>query len=241
MRTMRAWVCAFGICVAIGFAACQGPPATPSRLPGSGPGPSPPSPRPPDITFSLSGVVFDGSSAGSTPLPNGLVFYTFDNGLFGHVNVDATGRYTIANLSNGRFVRVTAHPSAESGLMQQRCPTSATIAGDTSLDIELSRHESRATPDGSPILSGVVFETTVDGRHPIEYMSVIYTIGGRGLHDVYTFTDANGRYEFCRIPPGRGAIASGDCNDAMETIPIDVHGDTVFDIDLTRFNASCRR
>ena len=56
---------------------------------------------------------------------------------------------------------------------------------------------------------------------------------------MYTQTDADGRYQFCRIPQGVGRIGAGDCNDAVLALPVEVNGDTVVDIDLTSFNATC--
>lgn len=192
--------------------------------------------------FSLSGVVFESTSAGRLPVSGGHVNFSLDGGPSGPVPIDATGRYAISNLPPGRLVRVTAFDSGTRGL-EQRCPASATIArdGDTKLDIELVRQGSLQLTNRSPTLSGVVFETTPEGPRPVAGTPVFYYVVYYGTWDVYTKTDAHGRYEFCRIPEGAGTLAAGDCNDNMLTLPVTINRDTVVDVDLTSFNASCPR
>ena len=206
------------------------------------PTPAPSAPTPPG-GFSLSGVVIEDTSAGSRAVPGGRVLFWMDSRSGGHVEVDTSGRYTISGLTAGRFVRVTwIGFSAEIGglRLHQPCPANATIAGGTELDIEVVRLGSREFTYGSPTLSGVVFETTPQGRQPLGNTGVMYSLNTCDGFDAYTQTDADGRYQFCRIPQGVGRIRAGDCNDDGFVLPVEVKGDTVVDIDLTSFNASCR-
>jgi hypothetical protein len=166
-----------------------------------------------------------------------MVFFSVDSGPGGSVGVDSNGRYTISGLPAGRFVRVTAEQVGGLSL-HQPCPANATIAGSTELNIEVVRLGSREFTYGSPTLSGVVFETTPQGRRPLQ-SSVLHFPNAWARHDAYTHTDADGRYQFCRIPQGVGRIRAGNCNDDALLLPVEVNGDTVVDIDLTSFNASC--
>ena len=227
------------------LAACDSLTPTQPTLPSAAtPAPSAPTPAASAPTldgFSLSGVVFEDTSAGSRPVPGGRVFFSVDSRPGGHVEVDTGGRYTIPGVPAGRLVRVTWFPSMELNALSlhQPCPANATIAGDSKLNIEVVRLGSREFTYRSPTLSGVVFETTPQGRRPLGATRVLYSLKNWGGFDVYTQTDADGRYRFCRIPQGAGAIGAGECNDAVLALPVDVNGDTVVDIDLASFNASC--
>ena len=227
------------------LAACDNSTPRQPTLPSAAtPAPSAPTPAPSAPTldgFSLSGVVLEDTSAGSRPVPGGRVFFSVDSRPGGRVGVDTSGRYTISGLPAGRLVRVTWLPSMEVGglRLHQPCPANATIAGGTELNIEVVRLGSREFAYRSPTLSGVVFETTPQGRRPLGATRVLYSLKTWGGFDAYTETDADGRYQFCRIPQGVGGIGAGDCNDAVLALPVDVNGDTVVDIDLASFNASC--
>jgi hypothetical protein len=193
-------------------------------------------PAPTSSGFRLSGVVFETTPSGLRPLPGGGVFFYFESTLGGHVDVDTSGRYTISGLPAGRFVRVSWSPSWKDPGLHQPCPVNATIAGDTERDIEGVRLGSREFTYGSPTLSGVVFEETASGRRPLMGARVLYSINRAGGIDAHTRTDANGRYQFCRVPRGAGKVGAGDCNDAiMGESPVEVNGDTVVDIDLPSF------
>ena len=163
---MTRLVCCATMCGSMALAACDSSTPTPPALP-SAPTPAPSAPTP--VGFSLSGVVFEGTSAGPRPVLGGHVNFSVDSRPEGSVFVDSSGRYTISGLPAGRLVRVTAFPSPEDGgpRLHQPCPANATLVGGTELNIELVRLGSREFTYGSPILSGVVFETTSEGRRPL--------------------------------------------------------------------------
>ena len=199
--------------------------------------PTPPS-DPTPTGFRLSGVVIERTPSGLRPVSGGGVFFWFESSLGGRVEVDTSGRYAIPGLSAGRFVRVTATASGDVSGLHQPCPVNATITGDTERDIEVARLGSREFTYDSPTLSGVVSEETPSGRRPLMGARVLDYIHRTGAgFDAHTKTDANGRYQFCRIPRGEGRVGAGDCNDAiMALLPVEVNGDTVVDIDLPAFN-----
>ena len=66
------------------------------------------------------------------------------------------------------------------------------------------------------------------------------TISG-GMVDVLTWTDADGRYEFCGLPVGTGHVGAGDCHDASFYVDVTIPRDTKLDIDLTPLIQGCPR
>ena len=217
------------------FAACDGSTVSPSQA--GSPQPSSSGSVPRLGGFSLTGAVVESSSAS---VQGGTILFSLDSRPEGHVAVDGHGRYTIPNLPVGHLVRVTWRgPAALDRLLHQLYPVNTTITGDTKLDIEVVRLDSAEFACAASTLSGVVYETTAQGRRPLTGMRLFYSINNWDGYDAFTHTDADGRYTLCRIPRGVGRVGAGDCNDAVLPVVVNVNGDTVVDFDLTSFNASC--
>ena len=152
--------------------------------------------------------------------------------------VSTDGQYVIANVDVGVLVRLVWFPPANENF-HQPAPVNVTIVGsETHRDIDVARIGSGEFPCESPILSGTVFEAMPDGRRPLAQSRVVYALDTRGF-DAYTKTDTQGRFAFCDVREGNGRVGAGDCNDAAFFISVNVNGDSVADIDLTDFNASC--
>ena len=207
-------------------AACAGPDTA---------GPSPPAPSPP-LTFTLSGAVYGTLLDGvREPVANVHVIREIDGtGHSGGWVTDADGHYAIPGLRHGSRVAVTAM----AGAWSQPCAAVATIVGDTTLDVDLVSGRALRTPvRESPSLSGVVFKIGADGVRrpsPGRYLSFKARCGGLVL--AYTYSDAEGRYSMCRLPPGPGCV---DVNTAVSDteygpdrqVRVDVQGDMVLDLD----------
>ena len=112
-------------------------------------------------------------------------------------------------------------------------------AADTRRDIEVVGSGSPGFRYDSPTLSGIVYESTADGRRPLPNTRVLFSIDASSGFDAYTDTDADGRYILCRIPRGSGRLGAGDCNDAVFWFPVEVNGDMTVDADLRPFKATC--
>jgi hypothetical protein len=218
---------------------CSGPPVSPTPTGGSqtpAPAPTPSAPS----GYTLSGTVVDGVQ----PIPGGTIDYAVDSptGIFeGHVAFNGDGRYAIPNLPLQRPVKITAWSTKITGLRAQQCAVNTIMLADAVLDIELVTPGTHRMT--SPIVSGLVFETTVEGRRPVAGAWVTYYSLKGSRPDAYTETDANGRYEFCDIPLGTGIVgATLDCfNDSVLSTRVDVRGDAVVDVDLTSWIAGCRQ
>ena len=217
-------------------ACSQPPPAAPTPPPTILSAPVPAAPRS-QPGHTVSGTVLDGAASEPRAVPVSFVDYLVDSGsALGRVPVDANGRYTIPNVPGGSRIRVTAIGTS----LKQTCGAYALVEGDTSLDIDLVRPGTRGRRHRTPTLSGVVFETTAAGRRPVAATPVVYYSVFRGTFDVYTITDAEGRYEFCGLPLGAGDLLAGSCNDQMMPVPIELRSDsTNVDVDLTPWIRAC--
>jgi len=218
----------------------SGQSSSPSPVPSSLAAPSVSTPVP--AGFQLSGTVFETTPQGSQAVSGGHIFFWIGSHYGGQIGVDASGRYVIPGLVAAPIVRLTWMPDwpmLELGL-HQPCPANVSMpSADTQRDIEVVRSGSPGFRYDSPTLSGIVYESTADGRRPLPHTRVLYSIDGSSGFDAYTDTDADGRYIPCRIPRGSGRLGAGDCNDAVFWFPVEVNGDMSVDADLRPFKEAC--
>ena len=214
-------------------------PSSPSPVP-SPAVPAPPSAPPTPDGFRLSGTVLESTPQGTRAVSGGHIFFWVGSRSGGQVSVDTTGRYVIGGLAPGPIVRLTWMPDADRLDLHQPCPANLSMpAADAQRDIEVVRSGSPGFRYDSPTVSGIVYESTADGRRPLPHTRVLFSIDESGGFDAYTDTDADGRYVLCRIPRGSGRLGVGDCNDAVFWLRVEVNGDTVVDADLRPFKQAC--
>ncbi|HEU5258192.1 MAG TPA: hypothetical protein VFU28_19535 [Vicinamibacterales bacterium] len=219
----------------------SGQPSSPSPVPSSSAAPAVPTTVP--AGFQLSGTVFETTAQGSRAVSGGRIFFWIGSLYGGQIVVDASGRYVIPGLGAAPIVRLTWMPDLQMSELgfHQPCPANVAMpSADTHRDIEVVRSDSPGFRYDSPTLSGVVYESTADGRRPLPHTRVLYSIDASSGFDAYTDTDADGRYILCRIPRGSGRLGAGDCNDAVFWFPVDVNGDMSVDADLRPFKEACR-
>jgi len=100
--------------------------------------------------------------------------------------------------------------------------------------------QSHPLPDAAttrPRITGLVYETTADGRKPIPGARVFFDpMGGMGLVAAITTTDANGRYAFCNVTPALpnwtqriDAVKDGYVTNGQD---VNVVGDTELQLDI---------
>jgi hypothetical protein len=148
---------------------------------------------------------------------------------------DADGRYAIENLVWGSRVDVQVF----SGPWFQPRAAVATMTNDVTLDIEVARRvPPRVSMTTSPTVAGMVFTTGPNGeRRPSAGEQVYFMSQCRGLVLARTYSDADGRYALCRLPPGPGCVTL-----SLQTGPAEwdfverrtdvvVQGDLVVDLD----------
>jgi hypothetical protein len=231
------------------LATCNETPVTPAPLPDAPSAPLSVSSSPPPVVspplkgpYTGAGLVFESAGRERRAVVGGFVdFLVNANSAWGRVPLDTDGKYIISNLPGGSRLRVTAFADWRNGTLKQTCGAYAVVNRDTVRDVELVRLGTRGQTFAPPILSGVVFEITSEGRRPVVDTPVIYYSEYWASFDVYTLTDSQGRYEICGLPRGSGLLGAGDCNDSVDIIPKEITGDTnVLDVDLTSFNESCR-
>ena len=234
-----------GLALAGLLAACGEPPTSPSPSSPARQGSQAPQPNP-QRAPALTGVVFETDQQGRRPVSGARVFVVdlvegpYGNYPWFELVSDANGRFS-GNVHEGRPVKVTAYSGAGSGLwnqsgLSQVCAVHPTMNADATVDIELTLAGIQPARWESPVLSGVVFETTPEGRRPAADMAVLYSSYGHDGADVYTRTDASGRYTFCGIPSGPGYVLPA-CSRAVTpppgyrgtTFSVEIRGDTSLD------------
>jgi hypothetical protein len=178
--------------------------------------PAPPSPAPPGLSITISGSALEYTANGLRPLPNvNLLVRTFPG--FRQVTSDATGRYSLPDVTSGTRVSIAPAPGSA---YYAPCPSGSPsgITSDTHLNVHVVSAELLATagapsamPRGESIwVSGTVFERTPQGIRPIAGAAVHLADVGP-LEDANdprfssnTLTDAAGRYLLCPPIPGTG-------------------------------------
>jgi len=185
----------------------------------------------------IEGTVLETSREGTFPVAGSTVVFIREQAS-GSVTADGAGRYSIPNLANQERVRVVAFAPPERPLFQ-RSAVSAVVNGNTRVDVELVAEPVLGLLFDSPSLSGSVYITTPDGPRPQAHTRVFYKSFDGPWYDVYQSTDEQGRFAFGRLPVGPGRLGVGNCNDQALIVPVDVQGDTVANVDITAFAATC--
>lgn len=173
----------------------------PSELPGGGGG------QPPVVPI-LSGMVFEQTAAGKTPLGGVEVMvlpaYNEDPRLAVRAKTDGSGLYTLTSLPNGAVVPTQVRVVV-TGTTYAAFSRFVAVNSNTRFDIELVR-------PGTFTLSGVVSELTADGPVPLEGVTV-YAFACDGAspncsvnQDPSAVTDRNGAYTLAGLWSGQEIV-----------------------------------
>lgn len=172
--------------------------------------PAPTAPQPSSSLFTLSGVVFDHTSAG--PRPRAAVpLLVRSRGLpGGQVTSDVNGRYEISGVPSGA---VTIGPWIEADYRAPCPPGTDVLKGNATFDVHVvstTLLSGAGAPASMPKtdlwISGVVFERTSEGVRPIAGATVDLANDDSERRVISTtLTDAAGRYLLCTAPPGTGS------------------------------------
>ena len=195
----------------------------------------------------LNGTVFETTPDGRRPVPGAYInvlSYGPKGGYGITAYADAEGRYTVNTLASGSAVLVHAMGGLDGvGFHRhQPCVATAVLQEDTRLDVEFNLTQVRGS-GGSPIVSGTVFDTTATGRQPVGNRQVLYYSQvlpySATILAAHTITDANGRFEFCKVPLGAGKVFVTDPVDwdlgrpAAERT-INVVGDIAVELEISK-------
>jgi hypothetical protein len=195
-------IAAASITASLGTVACDRSRPQPD-LPAAPSAPSAPSsPTPTSQIATVSGVVWLRGAGGITPYVGVDVWGWAEVARSGHrigpVRADADGRYTF-HVAAGTFVRVQVAAN------YQPCVAGVSAIGNVTRDVyiisdpdQLGHHLPAQLLADTPSLSGLVFETTAQGRQPVAQTRVeLDMVGGMGDVSATTLTDAAGRYVLC--------------------------------------------
>ena len=161
------------------------------------------------------------------------VNYPLDSQQGALVPVDARGRYRLAGVPDGRFVKIS-HVDTADVRRYRFCATNTVTSGDTVLDVPLFLP---GAPVPGPTLSGQIFTVTAGNRVPVADAVVYFKSKGFGP-DVMEITDNDGRYSMCGIPPLPGTLYMACDDHTPYSEAVEVRSDQVIDIDATTF-ATC--
>jgi hypothetical protein len=215
--------------------------STPANPISSTPSPAAPAP-PPGPRATVSGTVWIHDANGVRPDANGR--------MFGWVQEPREGRTTgqLPTDGSGRFsftVPIGAQVRLQSSINNgyQPCQVMVRADSDVMQDIHavLDRQQLGAQLPAeflahTPLISGVVFEQTDEGRRPLADVRVeLDGLGGLGWVAATTLTDANGRYILCGLAdePSTYVYASKSGYKLFESM-VRVAGNTALDIEMRR-------
>ncbi|MFN2603342.1 MAG: Ig-like domain-containing protein [Gemmatimonadaceae bacterium] len=188
----------------------------------------------------ISGVISERTPNGLRALGDATVFAWIQNPdgsgyARGGTQSNSDGKFTVTLLPAGMIILEGYAPGYD-----HPCANTVTFDGSTATEnIELVA-QSHPMPDAAttrPVIKGVVYETTVDGKKPIPGARVFFDpMGGMGLVAAITTTDENGRYAFCNVTPalpGWGqridAVKAGYVTNGQD---VSAYGDTETTVDI---------
>ena len=205
--------------------------------------PTVPSPTPTSQNPTVSGIVWLIDAGRIKPYAGVNVNAWTQTAGSGHpigpVTTDAEGRYTFQSVL-GTSLRVKV--DAGSGRYQP-CVAGVLVTGNVTRDVyiigdpdQLGAHLPPQLLADTPILSGLVYEVTAEGRQPVAHARLVLDlIFGLGDISAWTLTDTEGRYVFCGLSgyssPYLFASKTG-YRPAEGTVVL--NGNTVHDIELKR-------
>jgi hypothetical protein len=162
----------------------------------------------------VGGVITEITPQGSRPLGGVSVSAWVDLGRSGYSYMwangaratDPNGRYQLANLPEGASVTLQVW---KEGYVQQCAAPTFKTAGDTMIDLRVvskalvSADPASVSPPaaGYRNISGVVYETSSDGRRPLAGAFIDFE-PVMDFPAALTLTDPQGRYLLCGIPEG---------------------------------------
>lgn len=196
----------------------------------------------PEGQWRVSGTVWIHGPSGRAAATGGRVFGWVEHGrggaTTGAIAVDASGRYAF-------FVPPTTTVVTVQGLAtgHQPCAVVVRPTGDVTADVDVvtdaaafGAHLPADLAARQPTLSGIVYESTPQGRQPVSN-AWVWLDGSFGLGNrvADTRTDADGRYVLCAMPDKVGLVlqVSALGFDLFETTT-SLAGLTGLDVELRR-------
>ena len=196
---------------------------------GEGSTPTSATPRPPMLTYTVSGTVATASASGMTPIVGATV-----RELRQRLSAvtDRDGRYSIAGITAGDSAIQVESP----GFVTHT--STVAVGGDVELNF-------RIEPIAMYTLSGIVYEVADGRRVPVEGVELYCDSCGSPVGHTYAYTDAHGFYSFGWSQNGvhRLLVRKGGYRLAnpipfevpgFQAINATVNGDTRFEFEIVR-------
>lgn len=168
--------------------------------------PTSPTNPPAPLSYVVSGILSETVDGVSRPLA-GRQVRLYISGTCGQpIPGDCrpeTGRQLLTH-DNGRYTaqvpKSWVFVSANVGELQP-CVASAAVDKDTTIDVQVvpAGRSSTPPPTASPMITGLVYETTPQGRNPLRGVDVWLEVGYEGYFVAGNQTDDAGRFFLCRV------------------------------------------
>lgn len=183
----------------------------------------------------VSGIASETVGGNSRPLADRTVLLWVSTpgggGGWAQASTDRNGRY-MAHVPPARVFVTAWHPPDQ----HQPCLASAAIDGDTTLDVHVVPTGSTSTSivKESPLITGIVYETTAQGRMPLRGIYVsLDALPFLEVPVATTQTDETGRFVLCRVNAPVGLVVSGNGYQPWSQL-ISGTSDASLDIELRR-------
>ena len=193
------------------------------------PSPSPPAP----LSYVVSGIASETVDGVSRPLAGRTVHLWIsqpDRGWAQSSTTDHNGRYT-AQVPRALVFVSGWHPPDQ----EQPCLATAAVDEDTTIDVQFVPAGRSLTPPAaaSPMITGLVYETTPQGRKPLRgvYVELDAWID---VPVALTQTDDAGRFFLCRVNAGVVMSVGAPFKHQPWSQSIPGTGDMFFEIELKR-------
>ena len=190
-----------GVVVILGFTGTACDDGRSPTMPSQSPPPSP-APPPPPLPSTVTGVVYEHTSAGPRPLAGAPIDVSGEEVSSTYKAIsDDNGRYVVTDLVPGQPLKAVAEKRG------YRQPCRTPVAGAV-IDLHVVSDSVLTTnglpasvPMTEPFLSGRVYEQTSEGPRGIPGAIVVGDFsGGFGwAPSATTMTDPNGRYSLCNM------------------------------------------
>lgn len=186
----------------------------------------------------VSGVVTELTADGRRPVAGVQVFPWVQMGTGAGFRMrpmltDSTGAFRYSNVPDGSLW----FEAVKAGFDQPCAAVASTIGQNAtvSFDVVSSSRPLPALASTPYSISGVVFETTPNGRKPVSAVKVGFDMGG-GLYVFGTTTDDAGRYSLCGfLRSWSGDVFTVKAPYTMTLVPVSLSsGSVVLDLELKR-------
>jgi hypothetical protein len=130
------------------------------------------------------------------------------------LTTDADGRAIFEHVPAGTIFTFRA----EADFRQQPCAAQVQVNDNMKVSLEVAARGAIPSETAPATLSGTVFLLGPQGRTPLASVLIAFRSASSSGNLVHGFTDAAGRYYFCRLPKGSGRFTVSVPTEDFDTV-----------------------